>query len=460
MSTPYRGGRRAPLVTGAAAVLVLGSGCGSLDPAAEGAEELHAYFAQTYPDHVVDTPTTTSNELPWMGSLYATVLLAEDTPADVLQRVYQDLLDFDAPARVTYVPVGIGANGVGICADDPHQEDKQRLREALRAAGQSLRGSWACPLHGRSDNIDYLGDWEQFLVDTDLVQGLPGDADDLELFARIRDVDVRGGAVTGIVSGSWSQIGGIEQVVPALEAASRNAEIRTFTLTGSSLTVAVQPTGSLDIAQQAARQAAGTDLHVELTQGSTDPAQQTWFAQLAPLADELRVLGPVSAVTADSAGLTVITSDPTAVAQIAAVIDAHPEALELTRVTMQVERLSAEGTSRDLSRYEQHPGSAGEFAAAFAALLDVPDLFATNVTERDPDQPARIVLRLGPDALQGLADAKAVLPRGAQVVALGATEHGGIEFTVADQLRVEDISRPLLREEDLSEIVRVWNEAP
>lgn len=466
-------GRRIFGVGAALAMLLTAAGC-TLNPAAKGAEELHAYFTQTYPEHVLDTATSSTNELPAMGSLYAVVLLAPDTPPEMLQQIYQDLVDYEAPSRVGYTPIGVEANGVGICVRDPDQEQKRELRQALLDAQASLSGSWACPRHGQALNLDYIGSWEQFVADTALVQGLaPAGVADLELSARVAagttaDDDTTATVpIAGIVTGPWSAISPAALAVmpQVLHAAVTQAgvELKEYTLDGTSLTVAVQPTGALEVAQQAADDIAGSQLAVQVTQGSTDPDRQEHFAVLAPLTDALRALPEVSEVTSNVRELRVITATAEAVPTIGAVVDAHPEATAVTRVLITVERpgQGPDGVPvRALSGYSRPAGAGADLLPTFEALLQVSGLETVSVTETAGQDPPRVVLRLSHAGdLEPVAQAKPHLPQGARLIVFGAAERGGHEFTVADRITADQVRNPA-QPDSAGPLVEAWNAAP
>lgn len=447
--------RPAALLAASVAALVALSGC-SVDPAGNAAADLEAELREEFGDHVISVESVKSNTLPFVGELYPRVVLSDSTPPDTLLAVYQALVDYPHPSRVTFVPVGVEANGVGVCVHDEHREASIALRSALHERESRLEGAWSCPASTR-DRARYDGDWAALVADTELVQSLGEHASAVVLNASVRDFSLPTGRVTGTVTGPWSQVVGAAEVPAALAAVSDHAHVRSFGLVGDTLTVVVEPTQRVDEAVEAARTAVDAGLQVAVQQGNVAGVDEERFAALAPLADAFRAHPQVRAVTTDVVDLVVATGAAEAVPSLALLWDEHPEVRDSTSITIRVERPRPDGAV-GFNTYRRGAASDQELLATFITLLATDGIQSVAVQDdAGPDQ-GRLILNFEEDRLDLLAQVRDQVPTGVTLVVYGFTDRGSATFVADGDLSPEDISGAAGQtREERQRVADAWN---
>ena len=123
-------------------------------------------------EYFIDVTGRASNDMPWAVHLDGEAELRADTPAEVFAQALSVLEAFEPEGRVSYRPVGVRANGVTVCVDDPQREGMLSLRERLRQAGQTLQGQWTCGTPSTERPPSYRGTLTAFVADTERVRPL------------------------------------------------------------------------------------------------------------------------------------------------------------------------------------------------------------------------------------------------------------------------------------------------
>lgn len=446
---------------GLASLAALGLAACDIAPAVNSAEELESHFRDTYGEHIVEVPTVTNSQLPWLGSFNVSLILSPTTPPEVLDEIYTELMEYPGTWRVSVRPGGVMANGVGICADDPDQGVKRALRQALYEADHSLHGTIAC-LH----MSPYLagvwqGSWEDYVVDTALVQGLPGQVADVELTAKVPVILAEKDEVKGEFNGPWSQIAGLDGVVPALVAARQaGMEFSSFNQSGADLTIPIRPTGTLEHGQEAATAAAAEhsdELQVHLVLGSADPTEQAIFALSTPLVDDLREVASVGTIKAAPAEIRVGVHEAEQVPPVYAVLRQHPDVLDTFTIIIGV--LAEGDVPRRQSVYTRVAGAEESLEETFLELLTTDGVEAVRVSEARDGEPAYLTITVtyAEDPVATAASLKPLLPEGSRVAFNGLAERGALSFDAADQLDVEDVEMPSLPQDPPTDFIEAWN---
>lgn len=439
----------------AAAAAVLVSGCGAAFPGGAAADEFTAHFTAAHPEYVEEAVTQSDGKFPYLGGrMTGALVLADDTPPEVLTQIFDEVIAWQPEENASYEPVGVQANGVGLCLDDPQLESKLDLRDALHAADEALAGRWACPLWGVPEGIPpwYSAVQDDFTRDTALVTELLGDSE-LVVHAKVSEP-------SGTVESTWTEVPPhLQETLDAIAAAQRVQSFEYDDAQG--LRVAVPPTTDLTATQAIAEEAAGPELPVEITQGSLDPARATVLEQLGPVADDLRAVPGVASVGVVPDSITVVVEDPE-VAQ--AVRDTALEHPEFAQVSLRIEFLAvADGVRSTYHRYLIRPGAAGGQVELFQALTDADILqVATLMEHADGEgegEGTHLTLTLDAPLAQGFAQLKAVLPDGIWVEVKGNDSHAVVEFRTARDLAADDLETRF-NTPDLAQLARDWTAAP
>ncbi|MCK0110691.1 hypothetical protein MWU75_00840 [Ornithinimicrobium sp. F0845] len=442
-----------------ASLVVLTSGCG-IDPGHQAEQEFIDHFTQTYPDHVVDTLTAASDKLPWVGGEMAgTLVLADDTPPEVFATILDDLTTWAPDANSNYQPIGLVANGVGVCLDNEQQDQMQSLRDALYADGLALQGSWLCPAAIYGSHSVYKGTLADVTRDAEVVRQVWDGDGELRLEAEVN-------TPTGTIDHSWPELPDTLQAT--LDAVAAEQQIVTFELTDEGLRVAVTPTAELEATQEAATAAAGPGLPVTLMQGSLSPEKAAAMADLAHIPDALRAVEGVTSVTVDPnhMSVAVATRDPAAVRGIYDAAMEHPEFDEDLTLRIQVSLPDADAGNR----FVRFPGGDDELLPLFLDLLSSEDVTRVWVTSPlpvfDPDSPQPgqpsvpgVRITLARPVVETVPELRDILPDGLRVNLTNGEDHrDSVDLTTAPTLTAEDIDS-IFTIPDLEAIAAAWNAA-
>ena len=435
----------------AAAAAVLVSGCGATFPGVAAAEDFADHFTAAHPEHVVEAVTQSDAKLPWVGGRMSGLLvLADDTPPEALDQILTEVAEWEPEHSSSYEPVGVVANGVGVCLGDDQVDLKRELREALYAEQEALAGEWLCPQWGVPEGIppEYAAPLADFTRDTALVTELLGDSD-LVVHAKLSDP-------WGSVAGPWTEVPPqLEQTLAAVAAAHQVMSYGYDDEQG--LRVAVPPTADLSDVQTLAEEVAGPDLPVEIVQGSLDPERAAELEQLAPVADDLRSVPGVASVGVLPHSITVSIEDPGAAQAVRDTALEHPEFAE---VSLRIEfPVVADDGRTTYHRYTLQPGAAGDEVALFRQLIDADLLEAASLAEPADGTATGLNLTLDAPLADGFPRLKALLPEGLRVVAQGTDGHATVEFTTARTLQADDLETRWTTP-DLEQLARDWNAAP
>lgn len=438
------------LVLAAGAVLVMTTSACSLSPAHSAAEDLTEHFTTAYPDHVLEAQTTAADQLPFVpGDLVATLVLADDTPPEALTEILGELVAWEPGNGATYQPIGVVANGVGICVDDPQQDAKVALRDQLYAEGLALEGTWGCSSGFVVTEPQYAGALDVLLRDTELVGPLlTGDAAELRLLASVD-------TPYGSIDHPWASLP--ETLAPTLDAVAAEHPLQIFALTDEGLQIAVRPTSETSGLLEVAEAVAGPDLPVQIMQGSLDPDRSTGFAERAHLADALGAVAGVDAVRLDPQSyVSVTTSDLGAVRDIYDAAMELPEFRETETLRITVAAPGPDGTSLRHD-YSHPPGADEAHLDLFGALVEHEVVTRVSLSDPGPEG-ARLTLSVTDTLPSSLPQVKGLLPDGLQVTAQGADWREVVDFTTARTLEANDIvtNRTI---PDLEAIARAWNDA-
>ncbi len=429
-----------------AAVLVT-SGCGALSQGADAAEEFTEHFTSTHPDHVIDTITNATDELPFTGKVSGTLVLADDTPPEVLDALLTEVEEWRPDTSAAYTPMGVQAGGLGICLDDPQREAKRELRTALYAEGLVLDGEWACAPWRTSTEPVYRGSLTDLVADTERVDSvLPADHD-LVLTAEVSDP-------WGTVTTRWTGLP--DTLADTLEAVAQLHPVAGFRLEGDVLAVNVGEDADLTEARTVAGQAAGPDLEVQVLRGSLDADEAAANEALLPVVQSLREVPGVDTASAARGTLEVTTQDPAALRPIYDAVLDHPDFPEGGSLRLRVvdagETSPVEGSSYSTSVGDAH-------LDMFAGLVALDTVQDARLLEPVPGQPAAMHVTLTGAFPEGIASLKPVLLDGTAVTVHAPDSLQRVELTVARTLTEDHVST-MFTDPDVAAIRKAWNDAP
>lgn len=435
--------RRRSLVLAAAAVLL---GACTLDAGSKAKTEFEEHFRTAYPQDIAGFDVRYSNDMPTLGTLSGVVLLRPEAAPEVARAVLAEVEAYEPSVRVHYTPLGVEANGLGLCLLDEQLEDKQALRDALHADGVSLAGRWGC----RGPRYDaaprYEADLPTFLADTRLARPHLEAGTDLQLTASITDPP-------GSVTGPWGQVP--TSLGPTLAAIQQTQVVSRFELAGTQLRVAIEPTADLAGTQAAADRAAGDDLTVTVLPGSLDEARATSYARLGGVVDTLRAQPGVTAVTTGPFVEVTVGSSQDAVA-VHDLARAMPEFTTDTHL-----RLIVGGDRLTGSTYEVTAASDGGHVQLFADLVEVEGMAAVVLHEAMPTRAFWLRLKTEAPFEEVLPRVRPLLPGGTPVE-LYRRQEGIVRFTAQDTLSEADLTASSSAGDrvDLDSLARAWNAAP
>lgn len=440
--------RLIPLALASAGAVLL-SGCGSAWPASDAEERFVEHFSTTYAEHVVSTTTQSSGKWPYAGGeLSAQVVLADDTPPELFDQITQEVIAWDPDNSTTYDGRGATANGLGVCAGDEQREAKQELRHGLYAEGLALTGDWPCTTWERTEGAPYQASVADFSTDGTTVRALLGeDGADLWVRAELREP-------WGSVDARWVSVP--PQLEDTLAAVGEVMPIRTFEFTqAQGLRIAVPATSDLRAAQQAAEEAAGPDLPVEVVQGDLDPVKAAEIEALAPVADHVRAVPGVIDVTARPGHLVIAVDDPGTITAAVQAATTHP-ALGAASVEL---NLDASGPDDEWARhrYFWDRGGSDEILDVFVELVGHEAVSSVQVSNRAATPTVSVTL--SHPLADGFGDLKPVLPDGLSVKVAGHEALPSVEFISARTLAPEDLTTQFTTP-DLDQLASDWNAAP
>lgn len=434
----------------AVAGLLLTAGCGALSRGHDAADEFTEHFTSTYPDYVVEATPSAADELPFSGKVSGTLVLADDTPPEMLDQLLGEVETWTPETSVGYTGMGVVANGLGICLDDPQRAAKLDLRTALYAEGLALQGSWGCPPWPTSTEQTYRGTLAHLLADTESVREVFGEGPGLVLHAEVSDP-------WGRVTGPWTEL---PTTLPdTLEAVAAIHGISAFRLEGDTLTVNAAGSRDLTEARAAAERAAGQHLTVQVLQGSLDPEEATANEALLTVVEDLREEPGVAGVHAVRGIVEVSSEDPAALRAIHDAALGHPDMPADTGLRI---RIVEPGETSPVagSAYSRSAGSTGDdHLDAFAALVALPTVREAGMGEPPAGAPAVLDVTLATGFTEGIASLRAVLPDGMEVTAHAPEGFDRVELTTARTLTEDDVSTAFTAP-DIGAIVEAWNTAP
>lgn len=447
---------RAGMVLGAVGVVLLTTACGSIAPGAVAAEEFTDHFSAAHPDHVLEAVTTATDELPWVsGRMAGSLILADDTPPEVLTTILEDVTTWEPDADATYDGVGVQANGVCLYASDSQRELKHLLRDRLYAEGLALQGTWGCPNWSESQEPPYRGDLDQLVQDTATVRSVWEEPDGgLRVVAAITDP-------TGSVDHVWSTLP--ETLPEVLTAIDQEHAVLRFAMTDDGLRVAVPTTTRIDELQRLADTTAGPDLTVQVMQGSLDPGQAEDLDALAPLGDALRTVPGVESVIIEHDRVTLATRDVQAVRGIYDAALEHPEFHDGLALRIRHDRLVPDADQVSFF-YEVPSGSTGHLLPVFVELADlriVNRLWVSGSPDAGDSSGTgdlSLMVNFTTPLPEALPHVKGMLPDGIRIKATGADHRETVTFTTAPTLAEDDLNSIYVIP-DLDAIAQAWNSA-
>lgn len=440
-------------IVAACSVALLATGC-AIDAGHDAERNFIEHFTSTYPDQVVDTTTFAAESLPFTGGQMAgAVIVADDTPPEDFATILDDVATWDAGRGVTYDPLGVVGNGVGVCLTDEHQEQKQALRDALYADGLALEGQWPCPQRLKATESIYQGTLAQGMQDAETVRRLWDGPGEFRLVGEFTEP-------WGTVDYPWPDLP--PTLDDALHAVEAEHDIVGFELTEAGLRIAIAPTGGLEQAQESAQAAAGADLPVQLLQGSLDAAKADQFGGLADIADDLRTVpGAESVSVTQVGGVAVTTRDAGALAAIVDRALTHEDFAAEGQLVIRVIHPGPDGQN-ETSTYTRWPGGTGELLPVFEQLLDQDVVSWIAMTDPlpspNPDDPPipGLKIRLTGTVVDGLPQLRSALPDGLLVTVTGADHRDTVDFTTAPRLSASDLDS-IFTVPDKEAIAKAWN---
>lgn len=430
----------------AAAAVGLGlTGCSwNAGPKAE--QEIADHFTSRYADDVIRVDAHTISEVPGRPTLATAVVLRPETSPQVFEAVYADLVAFEPSTSVDYQPIGVDANGIGVCPGDGQREAKQALRTRLQATGQSLKGSWTCAGNRPHRMKPYTGTLQDFAADAATVRPLLATAPEVTVDAALREPE-------GSVTGPWSRVPAT--LKPTLDTIARDQQISRFALDGNRLRVAVQPTSDLSATRTAAERAAGSELEVEVHMGSLDGSQDPTEAgpeEFGPVVDALRRIPGVTRVEVTTATLRVTVADPSRLVSV------HDEALALPEFTSSMHLQLLVGERPQQSEYTRAATSSGGHVQAFADLVAAPPVTHVKMIEAGDQQEFWLRVNVSEPIVTAAPRLKPIIPEGMLVEFYSPSDRALVTITARDQITEADV-RTRTSDLDPAEIVRAWNAA-
>lgn len=425
---------------------LLTSACGSLSPGHAAAEEFEEHFTSAYPDVVLEAVTTAADKWPLVGGqMGGSLVLADDTPPDLLESILEEVLTWQTGENASYDGVGVMANGLCLTPGDEQQDLKLALRDRLYAEGLALQGAWGCPSWLGGTSL-YSGTVAQLAQDSATVSGLWSESDGaLRLVANVNEP-------YGTVDRLWADVP--ESLPDVLTAIGQEHAVKTFELTDSGLRVAVAATTRLPELQEIADGLAGADLVVEVMQGSLDAEKATQIEGLADVADEVRTVPGVLGVDVQQPlQLVVAVEDAAAVRAVHETATAHPD---LGSASLQITLDAADPDDEwARHRYFWQPGGSDEALQAFLDLAASPSVSFVQLTNgAEP----RASVDLAVPLADGFATLKDLVPDGMSLSVTGSDALASVEFTAARTLDPDDLQTRFTTP-DLGRLARDWNAA-
>lgn len=438
--------RHLSLAAVAVTTAVLTSACGAVSPAHSAAEEFEEHFISTYPDTVLEAVTTATDTWPWLGGeMSGSLVLADDTPPEVLSTILDEVATWQPGENATYDGVGVLANGICLFGSDSQLARKQVLRDRLYAEQLALVGSWDCPtwLGGESQ---YVGSLEDLMEDTAMVRSLWDNGDGpLRVSARLHDP-------YGSVDQVWATVP--ESVPDVLTAIRQEHPVKTFDLTDGDLRVAVTATTRVAELQALADSVAGADLVVEVMQGSLDTEKAAQIEEIATVADQVRAVPGVLGVDVHHPGQLVISvTDSTVVRAVHEAAVTHPD---LGSATVEI-TVEAHDPEHQWARH-RYFWQAGGSEAPLEAFLDLVGHESVSVVQVSNRAEPGASVELSVPLAEGFPQLKEVLPDGLAAKVTGSDALAWVEFTAARSLDPADLQTRFTTP-DLAQLARDWNAA-
>lgn len=440
-----RGGRAGRwlrgIVAGAGALALVAC---QLNAGTKGEEEFTEHIRAAFGAHVSEIPVRSSNDMPGAGSLWGEVVLRPDTPADVFAEVLDAVETFEPKARVSYHPVGVRANGVSVCVDDPQRARAQALRDGLLARSASLQGGWVCGPRNAPSAAGYRGTFGAFVADTELVRSI---GSDLELVGGLTRPE-------GHLSGRWVEVP--TTVGPVVETVRSRHDLVALAIDGPSLRIAVDPTTDLSGTEAAVATVAGEGLRVELAQGALSPDTAQRYAAFGPIADLARAQPGVERAAVRSVHLELTVPAVADVVEVyravtEGVVD-RPDGSSLVIIVP-----GADGRSGSESIYTRHASARGENVELFTELVPNREIARVRLTEDSDVQQWWLQLQVATSLEQTLPTLRGVIPEGRAVNLFGAGPDSSITLIARDRLTAEDITRSRLDVSARQRLAEAWN---
>ncbi|MFC7486917.1 hypothetical protein ACOCJ7_11815 [Knoellia sp. CPCC 206453] len=420
------------------AALMLG-GCSEVNKgSAKGADFERALRARVGPS-IESVSIAAENVLPFAGTFHAKVTLSPKTSTADLATAEAAVAELVGTATAE-----VWANGIEICsASDAKRTPHLALRGQLLASSTSLLGALAC-------EDGYAGELVDLTADIPAVQSAVAKDDSL------RDLRVEGHVTYpfGDVDGLWRELAPhVAQAVGAVD----ELDLNTFELTGSGLTIDVQP--GVDGAKvRAAVAAVAPEVVLTLTEGAGNGGDDL-LAGAAALRTRLGALPGVYSVRFASPRQLVVCVDhatdvsPTVAAGLPLVVAAGPLNLHVTTQGSD----NPSWTVDSGADFEVSAGQAVEHLDNYSALLASGELSAIGWREGEGRDGAPMVTISAPPG----GDLRTVLPLVKENVPVGTTLnlHLGDEdysFDVARRLESGGKGSRALPEN----FVETWNALP
>lgn len=435
---------RAAALLGAVTILAACNPDAGTKAKGELAQEMRAQIG----DHFVDVTGRATNDMPGAGHLDGEIEVRADTPADVFAEAMAAVEAFEPEARAGYRPVGVRANGVTVCFDDPQREVLLSLREWLRETGQSLQGQWACGSPSLERPPGYRGTLAAFVADTERIRPL------LER-EPARRLTLAGelSRPNGSLAGSWAEVP--PTLGPTMALLEDRHDVVRMQLDGSVLQVAVDPVQDLSQTEAAVAEVAG-DLDVRLYQGAIDDAGQEAYASFGPLADSVRAQEGVTRVQVRANHLQVRVQDVSAVRAVHDLVFGadRPEGTHLEIVVP-----SPEGRVGDESTYKRNATSQGGHVDLFIALVEEREVARVSLIEESQVQQQWLQLKVRTSLEQTLPLLRGVLPEGMRVTLFGGGPDQSATVVIRDRMTADDFSATRLDVSARQRLAELWNAA-